>query len=74
MADNSVIDGKTIFEWIKARHADGLTVYATTYLRSTKIAPKHADLVRLRGDHCEVLMGKQGWVSINGCRITARKQ
>jgi hypothetical protein len=63
--------GETIKAWIDARHADGLTVYATTALKSIAIAPKHAHLVRLNGSHCEVARGKK-WDSINYCKITAR--
>lgn len=59
-----------IMNWIKDRHAEGRTVYASTHLRSIKIAPKHAAQVRVRGDHCEVQMGKR-WDSINYCKITA---
>lgn len=62
--------GEKIYNWITARHAEGRTVYATTYLKSIKIAPKHADLVRLHNGHCEVARGRH-WDSINFCKITA---
>jgi len=62
--------GETIKKWIDARHAEGMTVYATTAWRSTKIDPKHSNLVRLNGDHCEVARGRR-WDSINFCKITA---
>ena len=62
--------GRKIFDWIMDRLNDGLTVYASTPLRVIKIAPKHRDLVRLSGIHCEVAQGKS-WVSINYTRITA---
>ena len=62
--------GEAIYEWIKARHAEGRTVYAATSLRVVKLAPKHASSVRLHGEHCEVQRGKR-WDSINWCRITA---
>jgi hypothetical protein len=65
--------GQTIFDWISARLDEGLTVYATTYLRSIKITKRNLDRgqVRVAGQHCEVQMGKR-WDSINGCKITAR--
>lgn len=62
--------GQEIKDWIAARHAEGRTVYAQTYLRIIKLAPKHADRLRIHGDHCEVQMGKR-WDSINYCKITA---
>ena len=64
--------GEKIYTWIKARHADGMTVYAQTYTRITKIAPKHADRVRYHNRHCEMTAGRS-WVSLNGCNFTARK-
>ncbi len=63
--------GQTIYNWIKARHAEGLTVYCATYLKTIAIAPKHAALVRVHGEHCEVARGKH-WDSINWTKITAR--
>ena len=62
--------GATIKAWIDERHSEGMTVFATTALRSIKIAPKHAGLVRVNGDHCEVAQGRR-WDSINYCKITA---
>jgi len=64
--------GEKIYSWITERHAEGRTVFATTYLRSVKITPKRADCVRLSADrvHCEVQFGRR-WDSINGCKITA---
>lgn len=59
-----------MYDWIMARLDEGRTVYATNYLRSVKIAPKHRAMVRLRGNHVEVQRGKH-WDSIVGCKITA---
>jgi len=65
--------GETIFKWITDRHSEGMTAYATNYMHSIKIAPKHADRVRLSadGEHCEIMAGRR-WDSINFCKITAR--
>ena len=64
--------GQMIFDWINARHAEGMTVYATTYLKSIKITKRAVErgLVRVNGPHCEVARGRH-WDSINGCKITA---
>ena len=62
--------GQKIFDWIKARHADGRTVYAATYTKTIKLAPKHAEAVRYHNGHCEVRFGKR-WDSINFCNISA---
>lgn len=62
--------GATIHEWIKARHAEGRTVYASTPLRVIKLAPKHAAMIRVSGEDCQVQMGRR-WDSINWCKITA---
>jgi hypothetical protein len=63
--------GDKIYNWIKEQVESGKTVYASTHLRSIKISKKTIELVRVKGLHCEVLQGKQGWVSINFCKITA---
>lgn len=63
--------GQQIKNFIDEQHAAGRTVYASTYLKTIKIAPKHADMVRVRGEHCEVQRGKH-WDSINYTKITAR--
>lgn len=57
--------------WVMARLAEGRTVSMTTRLRVTQIKPKHADLVRLRNGHCQVLHGKKGWLIMDGCRVSA---
>ena len=62
--------GQIIGEWIAARHAEGRTVYAQTPLRTIKLSPKHAAMIRVRGEHCEVQMGRR-WDSINWTKITA---
>lgn len=62
-----------IAEFVAAAHAAGRTVYFQTHLRTIKLAPKHANLARVRNGHYEVLMGKQGWVSVHlASRITAQ--
>lgn len=63
--------GARIRAWIAEQHAAGRTVYAATPLRVTKIAPKHADLIRVSGTHCEVRRGRS-WDSINWCHLSAR--
>lgn len=65
--------GTEIHEWIKARHASGMIVYAATALRVIKLKPKHASMVRSRNGHCEVQMGKR-WDSINYCKLTAQEE
>lgn len=65
--------GTKIYNFIMQQLDAGRTVYATTYLRSIKIAPKHRAMVRLSGKHCEVQRGRS-WDSINGCKITARTE
>ena len=62
--------GQKIYDWIDARLNEGRTVYATTYLRSTKLTKKNLPQIRVRGEHCEVQFGKR-WDSINYCKITA---
>lgn len=59
-----------MYDWIVARLTEGRTVYATNYLTVIKIAPKHRETVRLRGNHVEVQRGKR-WDSIIYCKITA---
>lgn len=62
-----------IAEFVTKAHNANMTVYFQTYLRTIKLAPKHASMARLRGDHYEVLMGKQGWVSVqHASRISAQ--
>ena len=63
--------GKQIYDWIKSKTDEGLTVYAQTYLKTIMIKSKHMDSVRVSGKHCEVRQGKS-WVSINWCKITAQ--
>lgn len=62
--------GEAIHAWIKERHAEGRTVYAATPLRVIKLTPKHAAMIRVSGENCEVQMGRR-WDSINWCKITA---
>lgn len=63
--------GKKIYDWIKARTDEGMTVYITTYTKSTSITKKHMEwALRVNGDHCEMVRGKN-WDSINFCKITA---
>ena len=57
-------------EWIKARIAEGRTVYLSTYLRSTKITAKHLHMVRVNGDALEIQHGKK-WLNYNGARLEA---
>ncbi len=63
--------GEQIMKFITEQHAEGRTVYAQTYLKTIKLAPKHAHMVRVKNGHCEVQFGKR-WDSINYCRISAR--
>lgn len=62
----------TKLAWIKARIAEGRTVYLSTTLRHTKISAKHMDLLRVRGESLEVLTGKQGWLNHNHSRLSAQ--
>lgn len=64
--------GEKIYNWIEDVHSKGFTVYATTYLKSIKIAPKNINMVRVNNGHCEIQMGKS-WDSINYCKLTASK-
>ncbi len=57
-------------EWIKARIAEGRTVYLTTYLKATKIQAKHLSMIRVRGTTLEVQSGKQ-WLDYNGAQLSA---
>ena len=63
--------GQKIYAWIQARLTEGLTVYASTHLKTIKITPKYSELVRYHNGHCEVARGKH-WDSINWTRITAQ--
>lgn len=62
----------TKLEWIKARVAEGRTVYLATATRVTKIGAKHLGMVRVNGDRLEVLHGKQGWLNHNLSRLSAQ--
>lgn len=46
--------GQKIHDWIVSQWAAGRTVYASTYLKTIKLAPKHAQLVRVKGEHCGI--------------------
>ena len=56
--------------WIKARLAAGDDVYISTYLRSTRYQPKHADMFKAFKNGAFVQRGKN-WDCIDGCKITA---
>ena len=58
-------------EWIKARLAEGRTVYLTTYLRATKIQTKHLPLLKATAKALYVRCGKN-WIDYNGAQITAQ--
>lgn len=58
-------------EWIKARLAEGRTVYLTTHTRSTKITSKNLGQVRIRDGHLEVQHGKR-WLIHDYSRLSAR--
>ena len=58
-------------EWIKARIAEGRTVYLATQMRVTKITAKHLPQVRVRGNALEVQSGKQ-WLDYSYTNLTAR--
>jgi hypothetical protein len=58
-------------DWIKARIAEGHTVYLATQLRVTKIAAKHLPLVRVRGNALEIRCGSR-WIDYSYTRISAR--
>ena len=62
--------GKTIYDWTMARLDEGMTVYFATPLRVIEVKPKHRDLVRLNGSHCEVSQGRR-WDSVNYTKVTA---
>ena len=62
--------GQKMYAWIKAQHEAGRTVYVHTYTRTTRLAPKHAHMVRLSGNHCEMQAGKR-WDSLNFCSLSA---
>lgn len=63
---------ETLWTLILDRTADGRTVYATNYLSRVAITKKTIanDLVRFQDGHIQVLRGKQGWLSLNGCKFT----
>lgn len=63
---------ETKLEWIKARIAEGRTVYLSTHARHTVIKAKHLPLVRVVGENLQVLQGKQGWLNHNLSRLSAR--
>ena len=56
--------------WINARLDDGLTVYLTTYTKSTALKAKHRDMIRVRGKCLEVQHGRH-WLDHSGSKITA---
>lgn len=64
------MEAQAKLDWIKARIAEGRTVYLTTYLRATKIQAKHLPMVRVRGNTLEIQSGKY-WLDYNGARLTA---
>ena len=61
---------RKLVAWIKARLAAGDDVYVSTYLRSTKYQPKHADMFKAFKNGAFVQRGKN-WDCIDGCKITA---
>ena len=63
--------GETMCAWIKARLAEGQSVYVQTQLRTTVIKPKNADLVRSHKGHCQIARGKK-WDIIDYTRVSAR--
>lgn len=65
--------GQKIAEFVEEAHAKGMTVYFQTYLRTTKLAPKHAALARINAKgQFQILHGKQGWLIMDCCsRISA---
>ena len=65
--------GETMCAWIKARLAEGQTVYVQTPLRTIAIKPKHADLVRVHNGNCQVSRGKS-WDIIDWTRVSARAE
>ena len=59
-------------EWIKARIAEGMTVYLSSYTHVTKIKAKHLPQVRAHNGHLEVQHGRR-WLSHNYSKITASR-
>ena len=56
--------------WINARLDDGLTVYLTTYTKSTALKAKHRNMIRVRGTRLEVQHGHH-WLNHSGSKISA---
>ena len=56
--------------WIKAQFASGKDVYISTYLKSTRYRPKHADMFRAGKTGAYVQRGKN-WDCIDFCNLTA---
>lgn len=65
------MDANTKLDWIKARIAEGRTVYLSTYTRATAIKAKHLPQVRVRDGHLEVQHGK-AWLNHDYSKITAQ--
>lgn len=63
--------GEVIHKWISNRLSEGKSVFIQTALRTWKVSSKHKDMLRVRGEHCELQCGKR-WDSINYCKITAQ--
>lgn len=58
-------------DWIKARLAEGRTVYLSTYTRATVIKARHLPQIRARDGNLEVQHGRR-WLNHNFSGITAR--
>jgi hypothetical protein len=68
--EDAMKNGQAKYEWIKARLAEGRTVYLGTQLRVTKITAKHLALIRVRNDSLEIRCGKH-WIDYSYTDVRA---
>lgn len=61
---------RTRIAWIKARLAEGRTVYVSTHLRHTPYSAKHTDMFKATRTGAYVQHGKR-WDCIDWCKISA---
>lgn len=62
---------QAMFDWIKARLAEGRTVYLSTYLRTTAVKAKHLPMIRVRNGALEIQSGRR-WLDYTYTKVTAR--
>ena len=58
-------------DWIKARIAEGRTVYLSTQMRAYKITAKHLAQLRVRGNALEIQSGAK-WLDASYTQISAQ--